>query len=65
MSTFRQLDKNIPKVVIDNEDDSFSTFIRLLMKSGLIEEGRNVHQLRCKKALPKPTIGNRFKKIET
>jgi hypothetical protein len=37
MSTFRKLDQNIPKIVIDNEDDSFTTFIRLFMKSGLIE----------------------------
>ncbi len=64
MSNFRQLDQNIPKVIIDNEDDSFNTFIRLLIKSGLLEEGRNVHQLRCKKAPPKLTIGNRLKKVE-
>ncbi len=64
MSNFRQLDQNIPKVIIDNEDDSFNTFIRLLIKSNLLEEGRNVHQLRCKKALPKLTIGNRLKKVE-
>jgi pentatricopeptide repeat protein len=63
MSNFRQLDQSIPKVIIDNEDDSFNTFIRLLVKSGLFEEGKNIHQLRCKKAPPKPTIGNRLKKI--
>lgn len=65
MSSFKQLDQAIPKIVIDNEEDSFNIFLKLLMKSGLLEEGRNVHQLRCKKAPPKATIGNRFKKIDT
>lgn len=35
------------------------------MKSGLIEEGKNIHQLICKKAPPKISIGNTFKKVET
>lgn len=65
MTTFKSLDQNSPKVIIDNEDDSFNTFIKLLMKSGLLQEGKNIHQLRCKKAPPKITIGNRFKKVET
>lgn len=62
MSTFKILDQNTPKIIIDNEDDSLQSFIKLLMKSGLLEEGRNLHQLKCKKAPTKPTIGNRFKK---
>ncbi len=56
MTTFKSLDQNSPKVIIDNEDDSFNTFIKLLMKSGLLEEGTKIHQLRCKKAPPKITI---------
>lgn len=63
MANFKRLDQNVPKIIIDNEDDSYNTFIKLLMKSGLIEEGKNLHQLRCKKAPPKVTFGNRFKKI--
>ena len=65
MTTFKSLDQNSPKVIIDNEDDSFNTFTKLLMKSGLLEEGKNIHQLRCKKGPPKIAIGNRFKKVET
>ena len=65
MTSFKQLDQNVPKIIIDTEDDSFNTFCKLLMKSGLLEEDRNVHQWRCKKAPPKITIGNRFKKIDT
>lgn len=36
MSGFKNLDQNIPKIVIDNEDDSYNTFVKLLMKSGLL-----------------------------
>lgn len=63
MTTFKSLDQNSPKVIIDNEDDSFNTFIKLLMKSRLLEEGKNINQLRCKKAPPKVTFGNRFRKV--
>ncbi len=62
MTTFKSLDQNTPKVVIDNEDDSYNTFVKLLMKSELLKEGRNINQLRCKKAPPKVSIGNRFNK---
>lgn len=65
MTSFKRLDQNTHKVIIDNEDDSFNTFLKLLMKSGLLEHGKNVNQLRCKKAPPKVSFGNRFKKIET
>lgn len=63
MTTFKALDQNLPKVIINNEGDSFYIFTRLLMKSGLLEEGKNIHQLRCKKVPPKFISGNRFKKI--
>lgn len=65
MTTFKSLDQNLPKVVMDDEDGSLDTFTKLLMKSELFEEGKNIHQLRCKKAPPKISIGNRFKKVET
>ena len=64
MSNFRQLDQNVPKIIIDNEDEYYNIFLRFLIKSGLLEEGKNIQQLKCKKAPPKPTIGNRLKKFE-
>jgi hypothetical protein len=65
MSTFKSLDQNTPKVIIENEDNSFSIFMKLLMKSELLKEGRNVNQLRCSQVPPKVTFGNKFKKVET
>ncbi len=65
MTTFKSLDQNSPKVVLDDEDGSLDFFTKLLMKSKLLEEGKNIHQLRCKKAPLKIAVGNRFKKIET
>lgn len=36
MSTFKQLNYQDPKIVIDNEDNSYNIFIKLLMKSQLL-----------------------------
>ena len=63
MSYFKQLDQNTPKIIIDNEDDMYNTFVRLLLKSGLLQEGKDIQQLRCKKACAKVTLGNRIKKF--
>lgn len=62
MTTFKSLDQNSPKVIIDDGDDIFYKFIKLLMKSGLLEEGKNIHQLRLRQAPPRVAFGNRFKK---
>lgn len=65
MSTFKQLNYQDPKIVIDNEDNSYNIFIKLLMKSQLLSQGINFHQLKCSMAPPKVTIGNRIKRTET
>ena len=45
-------------IKIDNEDDSYSTFLKNLDQSSLLD----IKSLRCRKIWPPVAVGNRLKK---
>ena len=49
------------KIVITNEDQSFTTFLKLLHDEKIITEANH---LRCKKGQTRMTRGNKYKKVE-
>lgn len=48
------------KIVINNEDQSFETFIKILYDQNILP---NVSNLRCKKSPVRTTLGNKYKKV--
>lgn len=47
-------------ISISNEDDSYETFIKMLVQSKLLKE--DISDFACKRA-PSVTIGNKIKKV--
>jgi hypothetical protein len=56
-----EVDKFTAKIVIDNEDDAYNTFVKILMTESMIE---GLTELRCKKAVPIVTQTSTIKKFE-
>jgi len=50
-----------PFITIDNEDDSYDVFVKLLMADGLLPQ---INSVRCHRVVPAVTLGNRLKRIE-
>lgn len=48
-----------PCIVLDNEDTSLDTFLKLLIKHNKISSP----QLRCRRTIPQVTLGNKIKKF--
>ena len=49
---------NLASIKIDNEDDSYTTFLKYLDHSKLVK----INSLRCHKVWPPVAVGNRLKK---
>jgi hypothetical protein len=61
--SFKDLNQSEHKIVIDNEDDSFSLFIKLLLKSGLLIADKDYQQVKVKRVQPMVALGSKIKKI--
>lgn len=50
------------KIVLSNEDDSYKTFLKLLVKANALSSSK-VDTMRCIKTPPRATLSNKYKKV--